>query len=310
MWICERDVVSDTRKIKLVEIGLWLAWIEWWELIAGCCGLAAHKPYNFVFKVYLLWCNSAHILSACCNIDRSTWYLPTSIHRRSTRHNRPETCTQPKNEWMNDAYVINRRNQFLNVCLHSGVWLNREIRAAGVRSIFAFFSAANNDPINTFVRADVLRFSAIYGRPMFRRCKISLIRFHKTNNIHTHCGVTARCFIASPIPIQISHFLGSSFQVRKTNKRTWWTSHHELPNQNWCFNRFIHLWSGFMAALVMEMTWSTFYGFGVRAQCVMMERWARSLPARIIIIVIGRADALSTAKWIWSFGVLRLSADT
>lgn len=52
------------ERIKLAEIGIWFAVrIEWWTdrrlLLAA---VAAHEPYNFVFKVYLLWCNTSHPL--------------------------------------------------------------------------------------------------------------------------------------------------------------------------------------------------------------------------------------------------------
>lgn len=137
MWICERDVVSDTRKIKLVEIGLWRGSNgESWSLAAAVSPLT-NPIISYLKCIYFGAIRRISVpFAAIRSIDMiSSHFHPPSFNApRSTR-----TWTPPKTEWMNDAYVVERRNRFLNVCLHFGVWLNGEIRAAGVRSIFASF---------------------------------------------------------------------------------------------------------------------------------------------------------------------------
>lgn len=157
-------------------------------------------------------------------IHRSTWYPHPAVcvYRAECRQWATWTATNVK-RWCDRP----KKKQFL-YCLFALLHLIKFERFEGRRcqinsplslSLFLFL-AANYDPINTFIRADVLLllFPVLF--------MLQPIRFHKTNKIHT---LVALYSVPYCIADFISHFLGFSFghfQVRKTNKRMRWSSHH------------------------------------------------------------------------------------
>lgn len=148
-WTRENGELRRHTNIKLAEIGLWLlCCVSNGELIAAAvAAVAAHKPYNFVFEVYLLWSNSSHpfrlfFTSVKQQYDRTTWYpLPTVFVQcaciaQSADNGQPEQRTAPKTEWIMRTWCDRRKNQFLIVCLH--FWLNS--RDSSMLDRLSFFS--------------------------------------------------------------------------------------------------------------------------------------------------------------------------
>lgn len=136
MWIFRREVEKTYTNIKLAKIGVWFAamlciewWMDRWLLLLRSL---ARKPYNFVFKVYLLWCNSSHPFrlsstSLKRQCDRSTWYPNNQCACVSCRvPGQWATWTAPKlNEFYARTWCDRPKNQFLIVCLHFAcIWLN------------------------------------------------------------------------------------------------------------------------------------------------------------------------------------------
>lgn len=120
MWIRGREVVSDTWKIKLVEIGLWLPCIEWWDLIADCCGLAA-LTNPIISYLKCIYFGAIHRISFPFAAVRSIDMISSAFnHRHAMRlfranNGQPEQ-RQKLNEWcVRD--VIDRKKQPISQCL-------------------------------------------------------------------------------------------------------------------------------------------------------------------------------------------------